>query len=289
MDRVRAIADDRDAGASELLARLLPVLSEALVAGHDAVAAVARVICAGQPAMPPLWNACGAALADARDPGRFARMRAELERSPRALVRAASRTLRDLLDSEQARRVLTLSYSGSVAAVVAEVAASLSIEVVCGEGRPRFEGRRMAETVARAGGRATLTTDAGLTAYLPRASAVIVGADAVSASTWINKAGTLGLAAAASLTGVPVFVVSGREKAWAAALSDRWSPRSGRPEEVWREAPPGIAVANHLFERIPTELATQWLTDAGPISPSDFGGVTERYAAESRELINVLP
>ena len=47
----------------------------------------------------------------------------------------------------------------------------------------------------------TLTTDAALTARLSSATAVVVGADAFGPSAWINKAGTRGLAAAASLAG----------------------------------------------------------------------------------------
>src|SRR5687767_3613614 len=88
--RATAVAADRDAGASELLARLLPLLEEAIAAGPDQTIAVARIVCATQPAMASLWHACAAAVAEIAQPGSFARRRAELERAPRALVRAAS-------------------------------------------------------------------------------------------------------------------------------------------------------------------------------------------------------
>ena len=44
-DRYIALYRDRDAGASELLARLLPVLADAVTAGEGTTMNVARVIC----------------------------------------------------------------------------------------------------------------------------------------------------------------------------------------------------------------------------------------------------
>src|SRR5688572_27286127 len=90
IDRAQQIAEDRDSGASALAARLLPLLAEAIQAGEAVTLDVARVICSGQPAMAPLWNACAAAVAEHHTPDTFARVRAQMERAPTALTRAAS-------------------------------------------------------------------------------------------------------------------------------------------------------------------------------------------------------
>jgi translation initiation factor 2B subunit (eIF-2B alpha/beta/delta family) len=288
LERARLVAADRDGGASALLARLLPILSEALTLDRATLVAVARTVCFGQPSMAPLWNACAAALADWRTEGRFARIRMELERSPRALQRAAALALTDALAGETCPRVITLSYSGSAIGALRAVAAGRPIATICGEGRPRYEGRRAAATLAAAGARAVLTTDAALSSYLESASAVVVGADAIATARWINKVGTLGVCTAADRLGVPVFVVAGREKAWAEVFDARWRPASGDPDDVWQADPAAFAIENRLFEAVPAELATLFLTDAGAVAPSDLSAISERFAEESAELIKIL-
>ena len=108
--RAREIAADRDSGASELLARLLPLLDEALAQGPAAVAEVIRLVWQGQTAMAPLWHACAAALRETDQPGSFHRFRQARERAPAALVRVASSSLLD----EWSNVERPLSFSGSV-------------------------------------------------------------------------------------------------------------------------------------------------------------------------------
>jgi translation initiation factor 2B subunit (eIF-2B alpha/beta/delta family) len=285
--RAEAIAGDRDRGAAELLVDTLPLLAEALAAGAETTLDLTRLICNGQPAMAPLWNACAAAVADRDEPGRFARARAEMERAPAALVRAAGLALRDALGDADAPRLLTLSYSSSVARVLGALAGERRLDVVCGEGRPRCEGRRLASELASAGATVTLTTDAALTSRLDAASAVVVGADAVGRSMWINKAGTRGLAAAAHLGGVPLFVVCTRDKVAADALIAGIT-HEGPPGEVWEQRPAAVGVANPYFERIPTALATLFLMESGPVGPDDLSGVTQRYGDAISALLTLL-
>lgn len=288
LDAARVIADDHDAGAAQLLSRLLPLLDAAVELGGDAPRDLARIVVSGQPAMAPLWHACAAAVADGRDPGTFARARAEMLRAPSALVRAASFALRDLLAGEEEPTLLTLSFSSTVAQALAEVAAGVRLRAICGEGRPRLEGRRLAANLAGHGVAATVVTDAALTAFLPGASAVVMGADAVLANSWINKVGSFGLAAAAALRGVPVYVVATRDKFTPAVLSDRIVLPKAPSREVWSEAPSGVAVENRYFETIPAELATLFLTDAGPLPPLDVRSAVERHAARVSLLLHEL-
>jgi translation initiation factor eIF-2B subunit delta/ribose 1,5-bisphosphate isomerase len=286
--RADRIAADRDRGASELLRDLLPLLAEAIAGGGAAPREVARIVCAGQPAMAPLWNACAAALADRDRPGRFARVRAEMERAAPALMRSASATLAELAPTGRDAVVITLSFSGSVAQTIGAIARTRPLQVVCAEGRPRFEGRRMAETLAGSGARVTLTTDAAIATYLSAEAVVVVGADAIAADGWINKVGTLGVAAAASLRGTPLYVIASRDKALARPLRDRWRSPAAAPDEIWSAPVAGVTCENRYFERIPSELATLFLTDAGPISPSDLPQVSERYLDDIAVLISAL-
>jgi ribose 1,5-bisphosphate isomerase len=269
LERAEVIAGDRTRGASELAAELLPVLEAAQRAGRDTMVEVVRCVCRGQPAMAVLWNICAAVVADMVAPGRFARVRAEVERAPDALARAATSALNDALVGVPAPRILTLSYSRSVARTLTVLRSTHQLDVICGESLPAREGLRLADELVAAGIVCELVIDSALTTYLPEADAVVVGADAVAARHWTNKAGTFGLAAAAWFAGVPVYVVVSRDKAEAASLTSR------------------ITVPR-LFEHIPSELATLFLTDAGPIAPESLSALTERFASDLDQLFAYL-
>ena len=283
--RATAIADDRDAGASELLRRLLPLLDDAIAGGSDPTMAVVRIVSAGQPSMASLWHACAAAVADITQPGRFARRRAELERAPRALARAASAALRDLLTGERTPLLLTVSFSASVVQTLDAVARTHALQVACGEGRPRFEGRRLARDLHTSGIDVTLVVDAALTALLPQATAVVVGADAISADRWINKIGTFGLAAAAARSGVAVYVVASRDKFVPRALEPHIRLPLNPADEIWPDAPLEIHRRNIYFEATPSDLATLYLSDGGAIPSADLPQAVERGATEIESLL----
>jgi translation initiation factor 2B subunit (eIF-2B alpha/beta/delta family) len=286
--RARAVAGDRDAGASEVVRELLPVLADALALGEEAVRNVVRVVCATQPSMAPVWNACAAAVADLTTPGRFARFQQELTHQRRSVIRVAAAAIADLLQDSADPTIVTWSYSGTVAAVIAQLATTRRVTVICAEGRPRFEGRRLAATLASTGARVVLTTDAGATSMLERVSAVVVGADAILAERWINKVGTRALAVAASQIGRPVVVVATRDKALAPILEEKLELPAGDVAEVWSDRPEGVEISSPVFEPIPAELATWFATDVGLLTPSDLPAFVRRYEAEARLLIPML-
>jgi translation initiation factor 2B subunit (eIF-2B alpha/beta/delta family) len=267
--RAEAIAADRARGASDLLAELLPLLDAAIAAGRDTTLDVVRCVCAGQSAMAPLWNACAASLAEFAHPGHFARRRAEFERAPRALVRAATAALGDALQGIDTPQILTVSHSGSVARTLRELATARAIAVVCSESLPGGEGMALADHLNGAGVNAEAVSDTAMTTYLSTAAAVVVGADAVAARTWTNKAGTYGLAAAAWFSGVPVYVVASRDK----AESELLTPHLQLPR---------------TFERTPIQLATLVLTEAGPVPPDAISGMAERFRFDLPFLLSCL-
>jgi translation initiation factor 2B subunit (eIF-2B alpha/beta/delta family) len=283
LDRARAIAADHDSGAAELLARLLPLLGDAIHAGGGIALDVSRIVLGGQPGMAPLWHACAAAHEEASRPGAFARARLEFERAPQALARAATNTLRDLLLDDSNVLLLTLSYSSSVRDPLATLVVEQRLRVVCGEGRPRLEGRRLAEALQSAGAEVTLVVDAAVTSFLDEASAVVLGADAVAADYWINKVGSFGLAAAAWHRGVPVYVVAGRHKLAPAVLAKRLLLDDGPSAELGVMG--AFTVRNPYFERIPIDLATLVLTEAGRLAPAEVELAGNRGTAVLAKLI----
>ena len=224
------LAADGESGASELLPRAIDLLRTARQQGPDTLADVARGVVVAQPGMASLWNAAAAALADTASPGTMELFAERASRARAALRRVAVETLatRDWVHGVDTRRgdvdlslhLTTCSFSGSVLAALTGVSATSPLTVACAEGRPRFEGRRLARALAEAGVRVEFFSDAALATALPRTQAVVVGADAVAPGWFLNKTGTSQLAAAASVLGVPVFVLATRDKFVPAALAD---------------------------------------------------------------------
>jgi translation initiation factor 2B subunit (eIF-2B alpha/beta/delta family) len=138
-----------------------------------------------QPAMASVYNAARAALG-----GRLAEFLETLSREIDARELVAGKT------------VLTHSWSSTVARAIRGARS-----VVCTESLPGGEGRRAAEVL---GGR--VIPDSAAYREMAGVDVVVVGADAVTPDTVVNKVGTALVALAARERGVPAWVVCGEEK-----------------------------------------------------------------------------
>ncbi|MGE0042184.1 MAG: hypothetical protein AB7H88_12600 [Vicinamibacterales bacterium] len=241
----RAVADDRTRGAAALASALAPILVRARAESPDALDEIARLVRAGQPVMAGLHHLVAAALADRAAPGRLAQALRAVERAPAALARLGAGAIRHEAH-RRPLRLVTWSGSGSVAAAILAAAPAEPLQVTLGEGRPAMEGTRLALDLSSAGVAVEVLEDGAVTTALPSASAVVIGADAVGRDGFINKAGSLGLAAAAQRLGVPVLVLATRDK------YVRRLP----------EIPPG-----HLFERVPLDLVSHFVTESAVLAP----------------------
>lgn len=257
--RVAGIAENRHSGASELLVETLEVLAEALGAGKP-VQPLATALIAAQPSMAPIRNAVRAALL-ARTPQEFDRYVQRTRRAPAALTRNAVA----LLGSEAPAdlHVVTISFSATVLRVLEALTQTQRLHVSCAEGHPGLEGRRTTERLALAGAEVTHYTDAALGHALTGATAVLVGADAVTPEWFLNKSGTRMLAAAASSQGVPVYVAASMDKFVSRAVAARLQIREESPAEVWQAPPPGVRVRNPYFESTPMDLVSAVISEAG--------------------------
>jgi translation initiation factor 2B subunit (eIF-2B alpha/beta/delta family) len=179
--------------------------------------------------------------------------------------------------------VMSHSYSSTVLSVLTTEATRDRRVIVC-EGRPLYEGRRLAERLADAGLAVTLITDAQAGAFMAEARAVLVGADAVLADgSLINKAGTYLLALAAQDRGLPFYVACealkvSTEQGWGTVVA----PEEKEPEEVVPEGMPGVSVRNVYFDRTPARLIASVITEDGVFRSEGIGALVERarrYAA----------
>jgi ribose 1,5-bisphosphate isomerase len=167
--------------------------------------------------------------------------------------------------------LMTHSMSGTVLDVIVACKAQIE-QVIVLEGRPRYEGRNMAQLLAEQGGLAvTLITDAQADIFLSECQAIVVGADTVFANgDVINKAGTALLAWAAQGHKVPLYVLCETLKfsplSWVGDL-ERLEEKDA--EEVMDQPIKGIKVRNFYFDRTSSHLITNLITDRGIISPRE--------------------
>ncbi|MFB6156128.1 MAG: NUDIX domain-containing protein [Haloferacaceae archaeon] len=225
-----------------------------------------------RPSMTALENRVNRAMS------RADRTAASVESAARAVVAEAVRADRDAATRASAlvtnERVLTLSRSGTVAAVLADAPSS----VVVAESRPAREGVGVAERLAEGGVDVTLVTDAAVAHVLSEGEvdAVVVGADTVLPDgSVVNKTGTRGAAVAAANEGVPTYAVAAADKVAAASGVEL---ESGPTGEVY-DGDADLAVENPTFDLTPAAFVTGVVTERGVLDASDVGDV----AAEFRE------
>lgn len=271
------LAADTTSSATALLSSAARLLREARAEGPEPLARAADAVCRAQPAMGALWNAAAAALADEAV---FDRLLRRAARSPAAAARFAADLLRG------SGRLITCSQS----AMVEEAARTLRLPVRCAESRPGLEGRALAASLAAGGLAVELVSDAAVAADLQPGDVVAVGADAVAAGWFINKVGTGALCAAATLAGVPCYVIAGREKFVGADLAGRLRLRADDPRALWDAPPEGIVVSNPLFERVPLDRVAGVITDIGLLAGDLIGSACEATLPEGtgRRLLDRL-
>lgn len=268
VDGVRRLAADAESGASELLPHALALLRAARAQGRTALVEVARGVCAAQPSMAPLWNAAAAALA-APEPDAPADRLEVIERHSRRSGAALRRLAIELLQGAAATgslHVTTCSFSGTVLGTLLELGERVKLTVACAEGRPAFEGRRLAAGLAAGTVAVDFYTDAGLSVALTHTDALVVGADAIAPEWFLNKCGTRLLAASAAALGVPVYVLATRDKFVAPALAPLLSVADHDPAEIWPSSAGRVRIRNPYFEAVPLSLVSALVTDAGVLA-----------------------
>ena len=280
--RIDALATDRTTGASGIVAKALDILAAAKTSNID-LREVAKALCLAQPSMASVWNAAEAALSD--EPNRLTEFAERVRRAPDAIARYAAKHFAEDV-SERPLHAVTLSCSGSVVIALKAIRAIRTVHVSCSESRPALEGRRLAAELIAAGIRVTYFTDAAIAQALDPADSaaaharggadvVLVGADAITATWFLNKTGTRMLAAAATQQGVPVYVIASRDKFVGRELAARLVIRSGEPAEVWDSPPDGVDVRNPYFESIPLDLVTGVISDLGILGTGMIPDVCE--------------
>ena len=215
-----AVLLDRERGAEKLLEAALAWLRahpESLDA--DRRAATLSLLRATRPAM-----AAFAALAETLDRELASSGTGELLDALATRFRSArERLVRDAvahLTSTGIRKVLTLSYSSTVAAVLEAARVHLD-EVHVLESLPGGEGRRLAARLRRTLAGVRLHPDGEMACAVEAVDAGVIGADSLYPNgSVLNKVGSAELARRLHRAGKPLVVVATTSKRLAAGLGD---------------------------------------------------------------------
>jgi translation initiation factor 2B subunit (eIF-2B alpha/beta/delta family) len=164
--------------------------------------------------------------------------------------------------------VLTLSSSSTVRAALMRGARERRGRVVVLESRPMQEGRTLATTLAREGISVLFAVDAAGAELASSCAMVLLGADSIGDHGVVNKIGSLAVARAATLAGVPVVVATDATKILPPGFPQPLSDE--RPaEEVWRP-PANVRIWNRYFEAVPLEAVTTIVTESATVGPSEM-------------------
>lgn len=185
--------------------------------------------------------------------------------------------------------VLTYSRSSTVLAALETHLASENdnipeardeprMRIVTSEARPGGEGLRLARGLAKQPAEVHLTYDMHLPALVPEADLLLVGADAITQDTFVNKTGTRLLLEQARQAGTPILLLAASDKLWPPQLG----VSSIQPQaDLGVDVPDSVEVIAPLFERVPLALVDEIMTEAGPRSPEAM--------ARQAEAIDVHP
>jgi ribose 1,5-bisphosphate isomerase len=286
--RIEQVRNDREHGSRWLVREAMLILRDLAAASFPSqeeqmqrLQQAGRTLAQARPAMAALAAAVGYIL--------------NVQGGPAAVAQAAEAHLQaydkatELITTHASPllqgRLMTCSISGTVLDVLIACRQQIE-EVVVLEGRPRYEGRVMAQSLSAQGIAVTLITDAQADIFLPSCTAVVVGADSVLANgDVLNKAGTALLAWAARGHHLPFYVLCETLK----ISAHRWSAdlsmlEEKEPEEVLEQPPTGVSVRNFYFDRTPYKLITGLLTERGPLRKQEISALAETVRKNARSV-----
>jgi ribose 1,5-bisphosphate isomerase len=188
---------------------------------------------------------------------------------------------------EEGSTVLTHSSSGSILAILKKAKVEgRNFKVIATESRPMLEGKILARFLGEEGIPTTLIVDAAVGAVIKQVDLILVGADSISETSFVNKVGTKYLALLAQENNMPLYVACERSK----FISKVWriKPKSdGDPEEVLTEKFKNVKAMNPYYEEVPLSFCRGIMTNEGMFMHSDVSNFI-RQTRMSKKLTEEL-
>lgn len=290
-ERIARVRNDREHGSRWLVREAISILHDLAEASSDEqqLHAAGRELAEARPSMAALASAVGRVL--------------HVQGGARAVAREAEHLLQEYDTATESiashaqpfvhGTILTCSLSGTVLDIL--VAYREQIErVIVLEGRPRYEGRTLAQELSKQGIAVTLITDAEAAIFLPLCDAVVVGADSVLANgDVINKSGTALLAWTAGGQHIPMYVLCETLKIsphrWLDDGRTHWAENmklleEKEPEEVLESPIANVTVRNFYFDHTPYELISKIITERGVLDQQEIQAIAHQAAENEHWL-----
>jgi translation initiation factor 2B subunit (eIF-2B alpha/beta/delta family) len=280
-DALEAIAADVSGGASEV-ARALLAWGESWSAGapgtgREAIVGLER-LARRQAALAPVLRIANDMLVE------FDRLGPDDEAALRGAAGKLCGRWRERLDESQqtlrlhlrralgsAPAIYTYSASSTVQGAIEDhFAGGAWFRVVVSESRPGCEGTRLAAALAGRGIPVALGTDAWLWGAIEDEGLLVVGADTLLPTGWVNKRGSRVLALRARERGVAVVCAADTGKFLPPALAALPRSYERDPVEILADPPSSMTIANPYFEEIEWEALDVLVTERGPTRPRDL-------------------
>jgi ribose 1,5-bisphosphate isomerase len=285
-DRIAELRDDRSHGASWMARRAIEALAD-LAEQHSGsseellaeLRAAGRRLAAARPGVGAVAGAVGRLLASGRCESHLEPdvLRQVVSEEAHALtegrIRAPASIAIQLRERLAGATVLTHSNSATVREALRHEEPA---KVLCTVSNPVEEGRDLVKELTAEGVDAELVEDAEAPGRIGETTLLLLGADTVFRDGAIcNKIGTIPLARAAVGAEVPVVV---------AAEIVKLAPVSSA------QAPDLADFERELFELVPAELITEFVTEEGVSTPDDVGALVDRvpFLREGYELVAPL-
>lgn len=165
--------------------------------------------------------------------------------------------------------VLTHSSSGSILCILRKAKKEgKDFKVIATESRPMFEGRILARFLGEEGIPTTLIVDAAVNTIIKQVDLILIGADSISETSFVNKVGTKYLALLAEEKRIPLYVACERSK-FISKVWRREPKANGDPKEVLTEKLKNVKAKNPYYEEVPLSLCRGIITNEGIFLPSD--------------------
>lgn len=137
------------------------------------------------------------------------------------------------------------------------------------ETRPRYQGRKTAEELAKVGIPVIHGVDSTGRIALKECDLFLFGADAITTEgNVVNKIGTTMFAEFANMYQIPVYSCTNSWKFDPATIDGADEPIEERsPAEVWENPPAGVKIINPAFELTPADKINGIITELGVFKP----------------------
>lgn len=259
-------------GATNVALAVIDALKQTAMASPDMsvreLQAIGTRLAYARPTEPLAQNCVRYVFANAADPQAI---RAKLA-SAAALITDAKAAITKTGESviHDRSTYLTHCHASSVTGIfLAAHLAGKHIGVIATETRPMYQGRRTVQELLDGGlTDVTMIVDSAAASILAdparHVAGILIGADLLTETGFVNKIGSFAIALAARKYNIPLFCISTLLK-YDPRPFDPSVIEKRDPREIWTDAPTGLTIEAPAFDFTPFDDNTSLITETGVI------------------------